>query len=75
MKPHRVRMTHNLLLHYGLYKEMEVRTPTSLLPPLYSINPRPSSQLRPRVSFVDEGFVRRGVSHLLAPGIALGLKG
>ncbi len=26
MKPHRVRMTHNLLLHYGIYKEMEVRT-------------------------------------------------
>ena len=25
MKPHRVRMTHNLLLHYGVYKEMEVR--------------------------------------------------
>ena len=25
MKPHRVRMTHNLLLHYGLYKHMEVR--------------------------------------------------
>jgi hypothetical protein len=24
MKPHRMRMTHNLLLHYGLYKEMEV---------------------------------------------------
>ena len=21
MKPHRVRMTHNLLLHYGIYKE------------------------------------------------------
>ena len=25
MKPHRVRMTHNLLMHYGLHKEMEVR--------------------------------------------------
>ena len=24
MKPHRVRMTYNLLLHYGIYKEMEV---------------------------------------------------
>ena len=24
MKPHRVRMTHNLLLHDGIYKEMEV---------------------------------------------------
>ena len=28
MKPHRVRMTHNLLLHYGIYKEMEVRAIT-----------------------------------------------
>lgn len=27
MKPHRVRMTHNLLLHYGIYKEMEVSAP------------------------------------------------
>lgn len=25
MKPHRMRMTHNLLLHYDLYKDMEVR--------------------------------------------------
>jgi histone deacetylase 1/2 len=24
MKPHRIRMTHNLLLNYGLYKKMEV---------------------------------------------------
>jgi len=27
MKPHRVRMTHNLLLHYGVYKEMELFRP------------------------------------------------
>jgi len=27
MKPHRVRMTHNLLLHYGIYKEMELFRP------------------------------------------------
>lgn len=25
MKPHRVRMTHNLVLHYGLYKQLDVR--------------------------------------------------
>lgn len=25
MKPHRMRMTHNLLLHYGLHSRMEVR--------------------------------------------------
>lgn len=24
MKPHRIRMTHNLLLHYGLYQKMQV---------------------------------------------------
>jgi len=24
MKPHRVRMTHNLLLNYDLYKKMEI---------------------------------------------------
>ena len=24
MKPHRIRMTHNLLLNYGLYRKMEV---------------------------------------------------
>ena len=24
MKPHRIRMAHNLLLNYGLYKKMEV---------------------------------------------------
>lgn len=27
MKPHRVRMTHNLLMHYGLHKEMEIFRP------------------------------------------------
>lgn len=24
MKPHRIRMTHNLLLHYGMYKKLAV---------------------------------------------------
>uniref|UniRef100_A0AC34RAA4 Histone deacetylase domain-containing protein n=1 Tax=Panagrolaimus sp. JU765 TaxID=591449 RepID=A0AC34RAA4_9BILA len=27
MKPHRIRMTHNLLLNYGLYRKMEVFRP------------------------------------------------
>ena len=27
MKPHRMRMTHNLLLNYGLYRKMEVCRP------------------------------------------------
>ena len=25
MKPHRIKMTHALILHYGLYNDMEVR--------------------------------------------------
>jgi histone deacetylase 1/2 len=24
MKPHRIRMTHNLLLNYGLYRQMHI---------------------------------------------------
>ena len=24
MKPHRIRMAHNLLLNYGLYRKMEI---------------------------------------------------
>lgn len=24
MKPHRIKMTHNLLLNYGLYRKMEI---------------------------------------------------
>ncbi|KAF7254851.1 hypothetical protein EG68_08738 [Paragonimus skrjabini miyazakii] len=28
MKPHRIRMTHNLLLNYGLYRKMEVYRPS-----------------------------------------------
>ena len=24
MKPHRIRMTHNLLLNYGMYQKMEI---------------------------------------------------
>jgi len=27
MKPHRIMMTHNLLLNYGLYKKMEIFRP------------------------------------------------
>ncbi|KAG5863237.1 hypothetical protein JTB14_021533 [Gonioctena quinquepunctata] len=27
MKPHRIRMTHNLLLNYGLYRKMEIYRP------------------------------------------------
>ena len=29
MKPHRIRMTHNLLLNYGLYRKMEIYVSTS----------------------------------------------
>jgi acetoin utilization deacetylase AcuC-like enzyme len=27
MKPHRIRMTHNLLLNYGVYKHMDIYRP------------------------------------------------
>lgn len=30
MKPHRIRMTHNLLLNYGLYRKMEIYVSTLL---------------------------------------------
>lgn len=30
MKPHRIRMTHNLLLNYGLYRKMEIYVRTFL---------------------------------------------
>lgn len=30
MKPHRVKMAHSLILHYGLYRQMEVRRHASL---------------------------------------------
>ena len=32
MKPHRIRMTHNLLLNYGLYRKMEIYVSSSLSP-------------------------------------------
>ena len=35
MKPHRIRMTHNLLLNYGLYRKMEIYVsynPQEILP-------------------------------------------
>lgn len=28
MKPHRIRMTHNLILNYGLYRKMEIYVST-----------------------------------------------
>ncbi len=31
MKPHRIRMTHNLLLNYGLYRKMEIYVRTHTL--------------------------------------------
>lgn len=34
MKPHRIRMTHNLLLNYGLYRKMEIYVSISRVPRL-----------------------------------------
>ena len=31
MKPHRIRMAHNLLLNYGLYRKMEIYVSRSAL--------------------------------------------
>lgn len=31
MKPHRIRMTHNLLLNYGLYRKMEIYVSIKLI--------------------------------------------
>ena len=39
MKPHRIRMAHNLLLNYGLYKKMEIYVRPAL--------PHPRRQMRP----------------------------
>jgi hypothetical protein len=35
MKPHRIRMTHSLVMNYGLYKKMEIFVRS--LPPLSSL--------------------------------------
>ena len=40
MKPHRVRMTHNLVINYGLYKQMEVMPFIFVFTP---VTPKPSS--------------------------------
>jgi hypothetical protein len=34
MKPQRLRMTHDLILNYGLYKKMEVWTEPFFSPPV-----------------------------------------
>ena len=49
MKPHRMRMTHNLLLHYGLYKQMEVRPNPHAPLPHSSHHPSHDVQRPPRV--------------------------
>uniref|UniRef100_A0A674DII4 Histone deacetylase 1 n=1 Tax=Salmo trutta TaxID=8032 RepID=A0A674DII4_SALTR len=37
MKPHRIRMTHNLLLNYGLYRKMEIYVSTTATGDLYTL--------------------------------------
>lgn len=39
MKPHRIRMTHNLLLNYGLYRKMEIYVSYLPLPNFVSSGP------------------------------------
>ena len=38
MKPHRIRMTHNLILNYGLYRKMEIYVSYLLQNQFYSVN-------------------------------------
>lgn len=52
MKPFRIRMTHDLVMSYGLYRQMEVyvRRPRSLQQPadMSLTQPSRSAQSRPR---------------------------
>lgn len=47
MKPHRVKMAHSLILHYGLYKQMEVREHRACLRPVATAAPLLNSDLSP----------------------------
>lgn len=47
MKPHRVKMAHSLILHYGLYKQMEVRERRACLRPVAAAAPLGNSDLSP----------------------------
>lgn len=38
MKPHRIRMTHNLLLNYGLYRKMEIYVSSIEMGGLFAFN-------------------------------------
>ena len=38
MKPHRIRMTHNLLLNYGLYRKMEIYVSKKLMKKILHTN-------------------------------------
>ena len=51
MKPHRIRMTHNLLLNYGLYRKMEIYVSYWELHPSLA-----SSALVPHISFIISFF-------------------
>lgn len=39
MKPHRIRMTHALVMNYGLYKKMEIFVKLNFLITYYLIYP------------------------------------
>ena len=55
MKPHRMRMTHNLLLNYGLYRKMEVYRPhkATQVPEPTCITS--SSYIRPKIEYGGGG--------------------
>ena len=62
MKPHRMRMTHNLLLNYGLYRKMEVYRPhkATQVPEPTCITS--SSYIRPKIEYGGGGALVRPLS-------------
>lgn len=45
MKPHRIRMTHNLLLNYGLYRKMEIYVIVEITFPLFTRQYKNSNEI------------------------------
>ena len=68
MKPHRMRMTHNLLLNYGLYRKMEVYRPHKATQVPVPTCITSSSYIRPKIEYGGGGGtgstpVPRGAGH------------
>lgn len=57
MKPHRIRMTHNLLLNYGLYRKMEIYVNIKS-----HLNPYPSWEKESQSNSMDSQKCFNGIS-------------